>query len=272
MMFFKFSLAAALGLALGVYYFVPAVKQSLPEWPFSPSPVTEVQDALKSRSRDVLKASAVHHQQVSRLKQAEAERAQVKNAKLEKLKQVEFLTAEVQKCRPDDAVLTVHNVVLRKQDLEADLEKVVFETEELVKRESLLNDQVVRLQETTTAAASDIAKARDNVLEGDTWLSQKKCDLALSEVRRWNGSSTDPLSRIIAGEDELQAAQEKLEQQMIENGVDSNSPLESVRPWKRWSDGHATSAQEIQSRAKQLLARESEKFDHSQLAVKPTQD
>jgi chromosome segregation ATPase len=271
MMLFKFSLAAALGLALGVYYFVPAVKQSLPEWPLSPSPVTEVQDALKSRSRDVLKASAVYHQQVNRLKQAEAERSQVQKSKRENLKQMEFLTAEVQKCRPDDAVLTVHNVALRKQDVEGDLEKLVVETEELARREELLNALIARLQGNTTAASPDIAKARQNLLEAETWLNERKSDLALSEVRRWNGSTTDPLSRIIAGEDQLQAAQRNLEQQMIENGVDSTSPKESVRPWKMWSDGHATSAEEIQSRAQQLIARESAKSDHK-LAAKPTQD
>lgn len=265
-------LATALSVALAAYHFVPEVQQKFSTWPFRRSPVAEVQDALRSRSKEVLKASAIHREQIARLKQNEADMTQVQNSKRDNLSQIQFLTSKLKKGSHRDAVLTIHNVSLQRKDVERDLAKLVFATEELAQREEMLEELIARLLETTNQAASDLANARGDMLAAENWLNEKKADLALAEVRRWSGSFEDPLVRISLGDDELKKAQQKLEQQMIENGIDSTSPTESGRPWKRWSDGHATSAEEIQSRAQQLLAGESDRPHGSHLTSMPVED
>ena len=182
------SLAAGFGLALAAYHMVPEVQKKFQEWTVGRSPVEEVQDALKSRAVNVLKASAVHQKQVDRLRQKEAEKSQVGKAKGENLKQMAFLTSELQKSSPGDAVLTIHSVSMQRADVERDLAKLVFATEELAQREELLEELIARLIETTTQAAADLAKARGDMLAAENWLNEKKADLALTEVRRWSGS------------------------------------------------------------------------------------
>ena len=264
-----FSLLAVASLVLTVVRFLPDVQEKFPGVVFWRSPVQEVESALKKRSQGLLKASATHHGQAARTNQAEAELTQVRNRKQDELKQIEFLTSELQKCSHSDAMLTIHGVSLRKQDVEADLEGLVLATEELVRREELLKGLIARLQETTIQAAADLAKARGDLLAAENWLHEKKADLALAEVRRWSGSNEDPLVRIASGEDELEEARRELERELAETGIGSISPTEPGRPWSRWSSGHVTSAAEIQSRAQKLLAGKS---DESYLAAKPTQN
>lgn len=266
---FVFSLLAVSSLVLTVVRFLPDdVQQKIPGMAFGKSPVQEVESALRKRSQELLKASATQQAQVARLKQTEAELQQVVKSKDERLTEIEFLIGELQKSGHSD-VVSIHNVSLRKQDVQADLEALVLRAEELVKREELLKGLIARLQETTIQAAEDLATARGDLLTAENFLNEKKADIALAEVRRWSGSNEDPLVRIAAGEDELQEARRRLERELAESGI---APTEPGRPWSRWSNGHVTSAAEIQARANKLLAGEADKSRDSLLTAGPTQD
>lgn len=265
---FVFSLMAVASVVLTVVRFLPDDRE-IPGMAFWRSPVERVEDAIKTRTEQVLKASSSNLGQVHQKRQHEAELLQVRKAKQEGLKQIAFLTARLQKCSGNDAMLTIHNVSLRKQDVESDLETLVLRTEELVKREELLEKLIARLQETILAADSDISNARGEILTVQSWMNEKKADTALAEVRRWTSSNEDPLVRIAAGEDELQEARRALEQELAGAGI---APTEAGRPWSRWSNGHVTSAAEIQARANKLLAGEADESRDSLLTAGPSQD
>ena len=267
-----FSVVAVMSLVLSVVRFLPAVQENFPGLIFWWSPAEEVQEAIRVRAEQILKANAIHQGQLARMKQTEAERTQVRNLKRENLKEIAFLTAELQKCGHSDAVLIIHGVQIGRHEVEGDLSKRVTGGEELGRREALLTESIARLQETTTQSATDLAKARGEILTAQNWLNETKADLALWEVRRWSGSSEDPLVRIRDGENRLEKALREMERELAESGVGNTSQTDPVRSWERWSGGHATSGAEIQSRAKKLLEDASKPVDASHLTANPTQN
>ena len=267
-----FSLMAVASIAVTVLRFLPDAQEKFPTLVFWNSPADEVQDAIKERAEQVLKASAIHQSQLTRLKQTEAERTQVRNSKRENLKEIGFLSSELQQCSHSNPVLTIHGVQIGRSEVESDLAERVTGGEELGRREALLTELIARLQETTTQSASDLGKARGEILTAQNWLNQAEADLALTQVRGWSGSNEDPLVRIAAGEDRLEEARRELERELAERGVGSTSPTEPGRSWSRWSGGHATSGAEIQARANKLLAEQSDGAHNSQRTAKPIQN